>query len=610
MKRISTLSIKGFAGLPIDTRLDFRLVGDDQPTSAIIFGDNGSGKSSIIDAIEFALQNRIRRKKIAGLSKYPPITIPLPAESSECEIKVNFSDGSSYSRSIDRFGKRNTYSFHPDFIQTPFIIRRHDIHRFWMMKPDQRFDFFSDFFQINSSSEKIKIKKSEVRILEIKDRLESLKELKKGYENKISKQLSESRILQYIHSSLGSKGVDVISFIDYNQDDIIVRVKDMRQKIDIEPLLQSMNLGGKITRHDKDSEKSIIITIPILKFGVTVQELIKEFYDQDYELKMMALISELRTKEDELENIYQTSDVAKKIGNVHEWIERAFKSLTRNADIVRSIQYVDSYPLKFLLFNIVLESGDIFFAHEFLSESNLDLLAIITILGMIFEGAKQGQPKILIIDDAIQSVDSVIRTRFFGFLLREFSEWQMIIATHDKIIADELKHLSSYSWIEFIVTDWDIFCGPRIIIQRGRWLCDPLEESLKGADAIQICMIAGRFLEEICEKVTYQLPVAVVRKEKNTLVDLWEPIYKKLKNSSIRSIVDSVNQESFWRNITGAHYNDWAQSISLAEAKDFGNHILSLFKSLYCLKCRRWITPAHQLGKNYWICSCGTISIT
>lgn len=58
--KIVKLHIDSFRGIPNELILDFT---DNRnfPCSTLIFGDNGSGKSSIVDALEFNLQGKIER---------------------------------------------------------------------------------------------------------------------------------------------------------------------------------------------------------------------------------------------------------------------------------------------------------------------------------------------------------------------------------------------------------------------------------------------------------------------------------------------------------------------------------------------------------------------
>ncbi len=56
--KIRNICIQHFRGISNDLLVDLTL--RSEPESALIFGDNGSGKSSIVDAIEYATQGTIQ----------------------------------------------------------------------------------------------------------------------------------------------------------------------------------------------------------------------------------------------------------------------------------------------------------------------------------------------------------------------------------------------------------------------------------------------------------------------------------------------------------------------------------------------------------------------
>lgn len=58
--KVKAIKITSFRGIPNEINLNFTDKSGN-PVSVLIFGDNGSGKSSIIDAIEYNLQGKIEK---------------------------------------------------------------------------------------------------------------------------------------------------------------------------------------------------------------------------------------------------------------------------------------------------------------------------------------------------------------------------------------------------------------------------------------------------------------------------------------------------------------------------------------------------------------------
>jgi len=78
--KIKKIVVSNFRGISQPVELDFLSGAGNTPGSLILAGDNGTGKSSIVDAIEFALQGRVGRQKI-----------PLYSFASEEDTKVSVS---------------------------------------------------------------------------------------------------------------------------------------------------------------------------------------------------------------------------------------------------------------------------------------------------------------------------------------------------------------------------------------------------------------------------------------------------------------------------------------------------------------------------------------
>jgi len=125
---------------------------------------------------------------------------------------------------------------------------------------------------------------------------------------------------------------------------------------------------------------------------------------------------------------------------------------------------------------------------------------------------------------------------------------------------------------------------------------------------IAVCSQAGLLLERICSILSYTLPIAVTRRkgDKYTLGDLWPGIHKVLRHTSFKSTTEEVNRWLCLRNLVGAHYNEWAQTLSRQEAQFFGDAVLKLLSETRCDNCFYWI----EERINAWSCRCGKIQVS
>ena len=131
--RVNELEVCGFRGISSRLLVDFRPPGSDA-ASMMISGDNGTGKSSIVDALEFALQGRLLRNRLIRA---------LSASSGSCWTEVRFSDGTT----LRREANDSPGVPHPDYGVSPFVIRRADIEEFWSMPPRLRLRAFRQYLR-------------------------------------------------------------------------------------------------------------------------------------------------------------------------------------------------------------------------------------------------------------------------------------------------------------------------------------------------------------------------------------------------------------------------------------------------------------------------------
>ena len=127
--RISRVTVTGFRGSAGTVSLD--LTKNGQPADLLLWGDNGVGKSTLVDGIEFALQHRVDRSADFNSSLRSSVrNLSVPAAHAEVEL----SDGSVIERSLvtNKAGRDEPSHFdvRPGFRIAPLVIRRADILRF------------------------------------------------------------------------------------------------------------------------------------------------------------------------------------------------------------------------------------------------------------------------------------------------------------------------------------------------------------------------------------------------------------------------------------------------------------------------------------------------
>ena len=304
----------------------------------------------------------------------------------------------------------------------------------------------------------------------------------------------------------------------------------------------------------------------------------------------------------------QLNDFLIKVG---EKLTDSFLEISPLNFIERFVVEYDQKNVLALQLKIVLTNKRICSPQQILSEANLDLLALLFFVAFIQESSERGQSKFLILDDVLQSVDATIRVNFISFLLKNFSDWQFLITVHDRLWhrqLTELMNLYSHSFSTVSITKWSFSEGPTLKVYNSD-IEHILKSNIEAGDLVNICSQAGLILEEICDTLSVNFNSSIQRKkdDKYTIADLWLGLAKQLKKSENKEKVEAVETWLHLRNIIGAHFNEWAFSLSLDEAKQFGQSVLNLLSSVKCCKCKGWLTTSPAFS--FYSCKCGELRL-
>ena len=568
--KIRKIEINSFRGIPDKLSIEFPIV-NNKPVSLIILGDNGVGKSSIVDAIEFCLQAQISQSKLITPSVKSLYSDKLP------EISVFLESGDIVNRKLieDEQGSLlNEKHPHNLFSVSPFVLRRHDILRFIDSSEAERTLVFSNYLR-----SEVDIDWKEHPIDELR-RLQDERLLAKQKRDKLIKELSiELNIFE--------------NEIPFNPKEYheFVRVKILnglsRKEIDAKKITTGLN------------QKAILIADDLYK-AMSEHRKIKN------QINSFSISNNISTFPKHLLN--QLADFLGKVGTK---LTETFLEISTLDFIERiEIDYGNQSVLAISLV-LVLKNGTRCKPNQLLSEANLDLLALMFFLAFIQESAERGQAKFLILDDVLQSVDSTIRVNFLSFLLKNFSDWQYLITAHDRLWHRqliELMNLYGHQHSTISIVEWSFDKGPKIATASNN-IIESLNLAIENNDLISICSNSGLLLEQISDGISKSLNTTIHRRrdEKYTLGDLWPGISKLLKKTVLKDKIESVELLLHLRNLIGAHFNDWAMSLPLKDAKSFGEAVIELYHSLKCEKCATW--PINNTEFNFYSCKCGSVVI-
>ena len=559
---IADLHIQHLGGIPRELHLAFTK--DGRAASVVLYGDNGTGKSSVVDAIEFVLQARVRR---AGRPQEVLKTVRSLAADQLPVIRAVLDDGEVVERCFADETQGDVSiepaEPHPAFRVAPVALRRHDVTSFWDAPEDQRQVLFRAYFQDPEQGSWIRLDEGEER------RLSERRSRLKTQRRKRLEVLLEP--LDAISSQVPLRSPEAF--------DAFIK-RSFRETFG-----RNWPRSGPAADDARDSAR--------FEAAVEVRRLTHEILDVQQKLRKANAA-----------RVGQTA-LAEVLTSATAEVGRAFNEIS-------DVAFVDAVDLRAgepgelsLKVRVRTSNGRVVRPEDVLSEANLDLLALLVFTSIAKAAAEQDQDRVLVLDDVVQSVDTPIRTKLLEYLAVHFADWQLVITTHDRMwreLAFDTLESQRTAVVGLDITGWSFLTGPMI---RG-YLGDKVERLRRrigaGDDATDICGAAGGALEEVCQQLSWRLPVKVVRDKRDQymLGVLWPAVAARVREVGGGEFVAAVDRSRKLRNLVGAHYVEWAQSLSDAEARDFGKAVITFVEAVKCQQCGGWI---RRRGAGY-ACAC------
>lgn len=240
----------------------------------------------------------------------------------------------------------------------------------------------------------------------------------------------------------------------------------------------------------------------------------------------------------------------------------------------------------------------------FLSEGHLDSLGLCLYLATVRMFNNPGS--LLVLDDILTSIDKEHRHRVTELLLDDFSDFQLVVTTHDEYWFNSLKENviargEQDKWRFKRIARWTLEKGPESATYEGTW--DWIEEKL-GEDAYRelgspLRLVLEDFLKRVADKI--ELKVEYHADGKYTAGDFkFAGIHKELHKKLIEKAPDEKDEiKNDIGRVFGAgdlinflsHDNPGRLEVTLGATKDFVNSLKSLKERCEKYRLIRGITP-------------------
>jgi hypothetical protein len=560
MRKISELTIENFKGITAPIFLRFNNIkfqnNADICNAVIIFGDNASGKSSIVDALEVALREKLLNKKLfdENLTSSPELAPLFGKREGRIKIKFDDKDINILDRIINYDLKTISGNSPDDFKKFSFVLRRKNITSFWDLHESKRQLIILDFF----------------KDLENQKDIPTVNDLE-GIITDIS--------------SLKKERVDIIGLI----------ITEINLKYSSEQHF------FENTKLDEIIKKHLEVTHDVKNRKID-KNLLQEYFSNstiDIINKLKFLnqqLKDLNKKKKTIENPVKKNNFEQQLT---DFLHSISKDVTddficySSLDYIKDIQIVlgeqSSFSLSFI---VEMNNGQKISPQKVFSEANLDLLAIIVYLNIAKKAPDKGQSKVMVLDDIFQSIDSEVRISIIQYICTNFKDWQIFYTVHDKLwytlLSNELGKNKITNRIEYRIYNWNYEYGPTIHPYFSNDLIYYTDVIMR-TDANDLLSIFGRLQERIYNELTYIFELPIPRKpEKDIkLNDMLSELKKYLSNSNISDIINDL--DTFYRNL-GSHDREYKYAIDDFTAKKYAKQVLKLYQLVYCFYCFCWIS--------------------
>lgn len=247
----------------------------------------------------------------------------------------------------------------------------------------------------------------------------------------------------------------------------------------------------------------------------------------------------------------------------------------------------------------------------YLSESHINCLGLSFFLASVKAFNKES--KFFVLDDVISSFDRSHRYRFAQLLANKFSDYQVILLTHEKdffeLVSSEVK---SKGWLLKKIK-WSKEEGTGI--ERGiEDIKDKIKKKIDDKNTDGLGTDIRVYTERVMKRVAYELEAKVAYRnndinEKRMAPELLDAVQSKLKASSelkAKADIPKVKRMPMFIGNTTSHDNDFQESIEDLDA--IWGDVKNLTQNFYCSDCGKFLSLKYYDNVEKKIrCGCGKL---
>jgi energy-coupling factor transporter ATP-binding protein EcfA2 len=246
--------------------------------------------------------------------------------------------------------------------------------------------------------------------------------------------------------------------------------------------------------------------------------------------------------------------------------------------------------------------------HKYLSESHVNCLGIAFFLTSVKAFNKRN--KFFILDDVISSFDSNHRKRFADLLIEKFSDYQILLFTHEKNWFEIVRHLvRGKSW-EINTVKWNETNGT-YIDEPVKNLKERIEKKVENGEVEGLGNDIRKYLEHILKQIAHHLEVKMKfcfndKNEERMVGELLTDLRVRIKNTDLKEnpTIKRLQQSVFFGN-KDSHHNLFETSIG--DLKAFWSDVKAFENLFLCSSCGKYVSFSKETGSRgkKISCKCG-----
>ena len=252
-------------------------------------------------------------------------------------------------------------------------------------------------------------------------------------------------------------------------------------------------------------------------------------------------------------------------------------------------------------------------AFKFLSESQVNSFGLAFFLAAVKRFNKDF--KFFILDDVVNSFDSFKRPRVAKLIATKFSDFQVLMITHDQIFFDTVQR-NFPEWQRYKFTSWDYSTGPKF--KPSKNYLEEIQAYIEEDNPITAGQTLGKYLEWIfgilCQNMETPIPYRV--ENIYTLSDYYNPLAKRFrdkiklpnKQHKLFELLDEFETGTIFRNYC-VHWKNEATQFTSDEIDTIFKKWIEIEEIIFCTSCKSFVHFENISNTNYVRCDCGTVNL-